>query len=127
MAEDMKSNLEIPNEVRQLAENSVGEAKKAFDNFIAAAQKATASMEQQAAAAQSSSKEMHSKIRTFAERNVATCFEFAQKFIHAKNVQEVMQLQGELVKAQMQAITEQTAELAKAAVKSVVEATKPKT
>lgn len=126
MAEDVKSNLEIPNEVRQLAEKSVGEAKRAFDNFIAAAQKITSSMEGQAAAVQSGSMEMHSKIRTFAERNVATCFDFAQRFIHAKNVQEVMQLQAELVKAQMQAITEQTKELADAAVKSVMDAAKPK-
>jgi phasin len=126
VAEDMKSNLEIPNEVRQLAEKSVGEAKKAFDKFIAAAQKATSAMEEQAAAVQSGSMGMHGKIRSFAERNVATCFEFAQKFIHAKDVQEVMQLQAELVKTQMQAITEQTKELADAAVKSVMDAAKPK-
>src|ERR1700686_4684925 len=94
VAKDMMSNLEIPTEVRQLAEKSVTEAKKAFDNFVVAAQKVTTSLEGQAAAAQSGSNEMHGKIRAFAERNVATCFEFAQKFIHAKNVQEVMQLQA---------------------------------
>jgi phasin len=126
VADDMKSNLEIPFEVRQLAEKGVDEVKKAFDNFIAAAQKATSSMEGQAAAMQSGSMEMHGKIRAFAERNVATCFEFAQKFIHAKNVQEMMQLQADLVKTQMQAITEQTKELADAAVKSVMDAAKPK-
>jgi len=70
---------------------------------------------------------MHSKVRIFAERNVATCFEFAQKFIRAKNVQEVMQLQAELVKTQFQAITEQTAELASAAVETVTGVIKPKT
>jgi phasin len=126
VADELKTNLEIPAEVRQLAEKGVGEAKKAFDNFIVAAQKVTASMESQAAVVQSGSMEMHGKIRAYAERNVATCFEFAQKFIQAKNVQEVMQLQAELVKAQMQAITEQTTELANAAVKSVVDAAKPK-
>src|SRR5271167_3484899 len=102
MAKDIRSSLEIPTEVRQLAEKGVGEAKKAFDEFVVAAQKLTTSLEGQAAAAQSSSMEMHNKIRAFAERNVATCFEFAQKFIHAKNVQEVMQLQAELVKTQVQ-------------------------
>jgi len=126
VAKDMMSNFEIPIEVRQLAEKSVDEVKRAFDNFVVAAQKVTTSLEGQAAAAQSSSKEMHSKVRTFAERNVATCFEFAQKFVHARNVQEVMQLQAELVKTQLQAITEQTTELASAAVKTVLEVTKPK-
>jgi hypothetical protein len=59
-------------------------------------------------------------VRTFAEGNVATCFEFAQKFVHAKNVQGVMQLQAELVKTQLQAVLEQTTELADAAIKTVV-------
>jgi phasin len=118
---DKMPKFEIPIEVRQLAEKSMDEAKRAFDNFVVAAQKATTSLEGQTAVAM----EMHSKVRTFAERNVATCFEFAQKFVHAKNVQEVMQLQAELVKTQLQAITEQTTELASAAVKTVIEATKP--
>ena len=127
MAQDVMVNSEIPIEVRQLAEKSAGEAKRAFDIFVLAAQKATNSMETQATtAAQSSSKEVHSKVRTFAERNVATCFEFADKFVHAKNVQEVMQLQAELVKTQLQAISEQTTELADAAIKTMMEVTKPR-
>ncbi len=126
MAKDTISNFEIPTEVRQLAEKSMDEAKRAFDNFVVAAQKVSTSLEGQAAAAQSGSKEVHSKLRTFAERNVATCFEFAQKFVHAKNVQEVMQLQAELVKTQLQAISEQTTELADAAIKTVVGVSKPK-
>lgn len=65
-------------------------------------------------------------MRTFAERNVATCFEYAQKFVRAKNVQEVMQLQAELVKAQLQAIAEQTTELADAVIKTSMGVTKPR-
>ncbi len=105
-------------DVRQLTE-----AKRAFDTLVLAAQKATTSFETQAAA---QSKEVHTKVRTFAERNVATCFEFADKFVHAKNVQEVMQLQAELVKSQLQAISEQTTELADAAIKTMMEVTKPR-
>jgi phasin len=120
VAQDMMSNFEIPTEVRQLAVKSVDEAKRAFDSLVVAAQKVTTSLAGQAAAAQSGSKEVHSKVRALAERNVATCFEFAQKFVHAKNVQGVMQLQAELVKTQLQAFLEQTTELADAAIKTVV-------
>jgi phasin len=120
VAQDMMSNFEIPIEVRQLAVKSVDEAKRAFDSLVVAAQKVTTSLAGQAAAAQSGSKEVHSKVRALAERNVATCFEFAQKFVHAKNVQGVMQLQAELVKTQLQAVLEQTTELADAAIKTVV-------
>jgi hypothetical protein len=125
VAQDMMSNFEIQTEVRQLAVKSVDEAKRAFDSLVVAAQKVTTSLAGQAAAAQSGSKEVHSMVRTFAERNVATCFEFAQKFVHAKNVQGVMQLQVELVKAQLQAVLEQTTELADAAIKTVVGVSKP--
>ena len=125
MVQDMMSNFEIPTEVRQLAVKSVDEVKRAFDSLVVAAQKVTTSLAGQAAAAQSGSKEVHSKVRTFAERNVASCFEFAQKFVHAKNVQEVMQLQAELVKTQLRAVLEQTTELADAAIKTVVEVSKP--
>jgi len=126
VAQDMMSNFEIPTEVRQLAVKSVDEAKRAFDSLVVAAQKITTSLAgQAAAAAQPGSNEVHSKVRTFAERNVASCFEFAQKFVHAKNVQEVMQLQAELVKTQLQAVLEQTTELADAAIKTVVGVSKP--
>jgi len=121
----MMSNFEIPTEVRELAVKSVDEAKRAFDSLVVAAQKVTTSLAGQAATAQSGSKEVHSKVRTFAERNVATCFEFAQKFVHAKNVQGVMQLQAELVKTQLQAVLEQTTELADTAIKTVVGVSKP--
>jgi len=125
VAQDMMSNFEIPTEVRELAVKSVDEAKRAFDSLVVAAQKVTTSLAGQAATAQSGSKEVHSKVRTFAERNVATCFEFAQKFVHAKNVQGVMQLQAELVKTQLQAVLEQTTELADTAIKTVVGVSKP--
>jgi hypothetical protein len=69
VAQDMMSNFEIPTEVRQLAVKSVDEAKRAFDSLVVAAQKVTTSLAGQAAAAQSGSKEVHSKVRTFAEGN----------------------------------------------------------
>jgi phasin len=125
VAHDMMSSFEIPTEVRQLAVKSVDEAKRAFDSLVVAAQKVTTSLAGQAAAAQSGSKEVHSKVRTFAERNVATCFEFAQKFVHAKNVEEVVQLQAELVKTQLQAALEHNTELAAAAIKTVAPVSKP--
>lgn len=125
MAKPNEVELRNPGEVRQLAGKSVDEAKRAFDDFVMAAQKITTSLEAQAAAVQSGSKEVHSKVRTFAERNVATCFKFAQKFLHAKSVQEVMWLQAELVKTQLQAISEQTTELADATIKTVMEVIKP--
>jgi hypothetical protein len=51
MVQERMPNFEIPAEMRQMAEQSVEQAKKAFDGFIAAAQQAVSNFEGQAAAA----------------------------------------------------------------------------
>ena len=48
---------------------------------------------------------------SYAEANVKAAFDLAQKLVQAKDVQEVLQLQGEFVKNQFAAIKEQTKEL----------------
>jgi hypothetical protein len=49
----------------------------------------------------------------YAERNIASGFEFAQKLIHAKDASEVAALQAEYVKVQMEALSEQASEFSK--------------
>jgi phasin len=111
MAKDPMSNFEIPAEMRNLAEKSVAQAKQAFDGFIAAAQQAVTRAEGHAAAAQAGASDMSRKAMTFAERNVATSFAFAQKLAQARDVEEVMRLQAEFMRSQMQALAEQAKEL----------------
>ena len=53
MAKEATGNFEIPREMRTFAEQSVEQARKAFDGFMTAAQKAASSIEGQASAAQS--------------------------------------------------------------------------
>ena len=62
-----------------------------------------------------------------AERNVANSFDFAQKIVRAKDVQEVMRLQTEFVKAQMEALSEQARELGTAATKAATDQAKSST
>src|SRR6266436_45831 len=104
MAKDPMSSFEIPSEMRNLAEQSVEQARKAFDGYMTAAQQAVEALEGQATVAQAGTKNVGKKAMTFAEQNVATSFEFAQKLVRAKDVQEVLRLQGEFVQAQMQAL-----------------------
>ena len=51
------------------------------------------------------------KAVSFAESNVNAAFDLAEKLVHAKDVQEVMQLQTEYLKAQMATIQDQAKEL----------------
>src|SRR6266566_6303202 len=122
MINDPMPHFEIPTEMRQVAEKSLEEAKKAFDGFIAAAQKAAAEVEEQATLAQAGAKDVGKKTMAFAEQNVATSFEFAQKLARAETVEEMMRIQAEFVKAQMPVLSDQAKELGEAATTA---ATKP--
>jgi len=127
MANDPTWNFDVPTQMRQFAEQSVEQARKAVDGFMTAAQKAVSTAETQAVTAQSGAKDVGAKVMGFAEQNIANSFEFAQKLVRAKDIQEVMALQQEFLKAQMQAMQAQTKDLGMAATKAAGDLAKPKT
>ena len=123
MLKNPMANFEIPTEMRNLAEQSVEQAKKAFDDFITAAQKAVTAVEGQTASANASTKNIGEKAMAFAEKNVATSFEFAQKVVRAKDIQELTQLQTDFVKTQMPAFVEQARALGQTVAQDAVRPT----
>jgi phasin len=123
---DTPWNFDVPTQMRQFAEQSVEQAKKAVDGFLTAAQKTAAAMETQANTAQSGVKDAREKVMSFAEQNIANSFEFAQKLVRAKDVQEVLALQQEFLKSQMQTMQAQAKDLGTAAAKATAEMTKSK-
>jgi phasin len=118
-------NFEVPTQMRQFAEQSLEQARKAVDGFMTAAQKTVTTMEAQATTAQSGAKDVGQKAMGFAEQNIANSFEFAQKLVRAKDLQEVMALQQEFLASQMKAMSEQAKDLG-AAGKSAMDSAKPK-
>jgi phasin len=127
MAKDPFEQFAIPNEVRTFAEQSVAQARKAFEGFIQAANQAMGQFQGQAQNARSTATEIAQKSMSYAEQNVATTFDFAQKLMHAKDSAEVMALQSEYLSRQMQTISAQVQDLGQSTAKMVVEAAKPKT
>jgi phasin len=117
--------FEVPREMRSLAEQSVEQARQAFDTFISAAQKAASNIEGQASAAQAGAKDVRQKAMAFAEKNVATSFDFAQKLVQAKDVEELTRLQTEFVQHQMQTLSEQAQELGQTATRAAMDAARP--
>ena len=110
----MSTNAEpfqIPPEMRAFAEKSVEQARQAFDGFLTAAQRTVSTMEGQATAAHQGAKGISERAFNFAEQNIASSFEFAQKLVRAKDVKEMLELQSTYVKTQMQALAEQAREL----------------
>lgn len=118
MADRDMHDFPIAPEMRAFAEQSVAQAKKAFDGFMTATQGAVATLEDRAAAAQAGAKDVQRKAVSYAERNVAASFDFAQKLLAAKDASEIMELHAAYVKAQMQALGEQSRELGQAATKA---------
>jgi len=127
MAKDPFEQFAIPNEMRAFAEQSVTQARKAFEGFIEAADKAMGQLQGHAQTAHSSASEIAHKSMTYAEQNVAATFEFAQMLTHAKDAAEVMRLQSEFLGRQMQMLSSQVQDLGQSAAKIVVDAAKPKT
>jgi phasin len=117
MAKEGSSNFEIPAEMRAFAEKSVEQAKLAFDSFVSAAQQAVNTAENQAASARTGAKEAGELAMRFAERNIASSFDFAQRLLRAKDPQEVTALHAEYVKSQVATLTDQAKELSKQAAK----------
>jgi phasin len=107
-------SYEIPNEMRDFAEKSVDQARKAFDGFLGAASKAVSAAETQAAGAQANGRDIAQKTIGYAEQNIAAGFDFAQKMVRAKDVQELMQIQAEYLKSQMAAMQSQMQEVGSA-------------
>ena len=110
-------NFEIPAEMRALAEKSVEQARQAFETFMSAATQAASTADKQVQGAQAGAKEVGALAVRFAERNLATSFEFAQQLVRAKDTQEVMALHAEYVKRQIAAFSDQAKELSKEAAK----------
>jgi phasin len=115
-------NLEIPAEVRDFAEKTVDQARKAFDSFVAAAQKAAAQSEAAAETMTASAKEVNAKAIGFAEANVKAAFDLADKLVQAKDPKEFLAIQSEFLKTQVAAVQEQAKALGEAVKKAVTPA-----
>jgi phasin len=126
MDKDAMRQFEIPADMRAMAEKSVEQARVAFNTFMTAAQEAVASFEGQAKAAQAGAKDMSEKALSYAERNVANTFAFADRIVHAKDAQDFIRLQTEFIQAQMKELAEQAKELGESAAKLAMKSVPPK-
>ena len=71
--------------------------------------------------------ELSNKVFGYAERNVASAFEFAQRLVQVRDLQSLTTLQMEFIQAQMQALTEQAKDLSESATKAVMDSAKTPT
>jgi phasin len=118
--------FEVPTEVRAFAEKSVEQARKAFDGFVTAATQAATTVEGGAEAAQAGAKDVTKKAMAFAEQNVASSFDFAQKLTRAQDVSEMVKLHSDYVRQQIETLSGQAKELSERATRMAMDANKTK-
>ena len=115
-------SFEIPAEMREMAERSVDQARKAMDGFVGAAVKAMESFDTPSMSG--SAKELRQKTFSFAEQNLQAAFDHAQKLVRAKDPAEAMRLQAEFMQSQFAAMQKQITEFGAAAQATMTEAAK---
>jgi phasin len=126
MAKEPFEQFAMPNEVRAFVEQSVAQARTAFDGIAQAANQAVAQWKGQAEAARAGASEIAHKSMAFAEQNMSSTFDFAQRLMQAKEPAEVMRLQSEYLANQMRALSSQAQDLGQSAAKIVMDAAKTK-
>src|SRR5271165_1461724 len=116
--------FDIPNEMRALAERSVEQAKMAFQQLMQAAEESISTSEERGETSQVGALDLSKKAMTFAERNVLSAFELAQKIVHTKDTQELVRMQTEFLQSQMQALDEQVKDLGETISKAAMDSKK---
>ena len=116
--------FEVPNEMRAVAERSVQQAKLAFNNYLQATQETVSTLEERVTASRAGAQDISKKAMTFAERNVLSAFEFAQRIVQAKDIQDLVRILTEFLQSQMQVLSEQLKELGDTAAKTAMDSAK---
>ncbi len=116
---EMPKSFEIPTELRDFAERSVEQARKAFEGFLTVAQRATGVAGDASNTSQSGAKSVSAHVLSYTEQNMNAAFDLAQKLVKAKDPQEALALQSEYMKAQLAALQNQVKELSAVIQKSV--------
>jgi len=88
-----ESKLEVPAELRDLAEKTIDQAERAFAMFFDAASKSMAAIP-------GPGSEVSRQALSLTEQNMKAAFEHARKLVHATDVQEAMRLQSDFLRSQ---------------------------
>jgi phasin len=119
-------HFDVPPDMRAFAEKSIEQARQTFDRFISAAHHAVSAFEGQTQSARKGAKDVTEKAMTFAEQNMASLFELALQLARARDIEDVLKLQADYTRRQLQVLTEQAKELGESTSKAAKHAAAPK-
>jgi phasin len=88
-----ESRLEVPAELRDLAEKTIDQAERAFGLFFDAASKSMGAIP-------GPGTEVSKQALSFTEQNMKAAFEHARKLVYATDLQEAMRIQSDFLRSQ---------------------------
>ncbi|MFM9861034.1 phasin family protein [Pseudoxanthobacter sp. M-2] len=118
MPTDKTGQFEIPPEMRRYAETTVDQARKAFEDFMASAQKTVSTVDAQSKKAKDGAVDFNEQMLSAAEDNIAAAFRLAQRLVQSTSVQEAMELQAKYLQERMAVMTEQARHVGEATAKA---------
>lgn len=101
------ARIEVPAEVRAMAEDGVAKAREAYAKWNAAAQNGTKAIEDVALTAHAAAKTVTEKVYANALANTEATLDAAAKLARARTLNEAAQVQAKFVQDQIAAVTEQ--------------------
>ena len=112
--------------MRQAAESTLSQAKQAVDQYIREATRLYGAVESSVETAQSGVRDINRKAMDFAETNVKATLDFAQQLVRAKDPKEIVRLQQDFLKRQVEQMSGQMKELGQQTAQAASAATRPK-
>jgi hypothetical protein len=120
----MAVHLKLSKEMRAMGERSDEQAKLTFTVYNQAAQDAVSTFDQWIEASQVGAQGISKKAMKFAQRNVLSAFDFAQKIVQAKDIDDLIRMQSEFVQWQIQVLSEEVKDLGEAVANATKSAAK---
>ena len=104
---EQQLKLEVPAQIKEVAEKTIDQAERSFHAFIEAANKSVSMLP-------NPTTDLSLRALSLTEKNMKSAFDHAKKLLHATDLQEAMRIQADFLKTQYEAATEQLKEIGKA-------------
>lgn len=106
-----KPQMEIPEQVRQMAEHNIEQARSAYNQFMDVARQVQDLMNQSSGTVAEKVAEIQTRALQFSEENMEAGFQFASELARARDFKEYLEVQNRHAQKQMQTYARQSQEL----------------
>ena len=106
-----KPQIEIPEQVRQIAERNVEQARTAYNQLMDMARQVQNIVSKSSGAMAESAADIQARSLRFAEQNMEAGFQFASELARARDLKEYLEIQSRHAQRQMQTYASQAQEL----------------